>query len=119
MYKPKIIYLVLIILPLLLINSCSNPAGPDLIAYEIANPPVITGIVITGQDSPESFKTLGKPNERPYVIVNSVKYNISGLYPNPTSSSVSFFIYVPKSIKISIWVVVFYCTYRNFLVRPD
>ncbi len=115
MYKIKIIYLLFSILPIFLINSCNNPAGPNLIANALASPPIISGIIITGYDSPDPIGVLGKPNEKsslPSSVFNKKSSNspargcqVETPFPNPADGITYIFFSLPHEAKISVWVV--------------
>ena len=93
--------------------SCNNPVSPDPIYYRIANPPVITGIIRTGPDSPEPLGIIGTPNEKSTLSYSGSpsnnalpnKYIMSSPFPNPTDYSTEIMYTLPVKSKISLWVV--------------
>ena len=92
--------------------SCDNSVSVDPVYYEISNPPIITGIVRTGEDSPTPLGTIGSPNEKTTLSYsgnsNSMlpnKFIMSSPFPNPTDYSTTIMFSLPIKSKISIWVV--------------
>lgn len=107
----------ILFITLLLLYSCDNPVNQDPVYYQISNPPIITGIVRTGPDSPEPLGIIGSPNEKSSISINKVSsttniassipqnFKMSPLYPNPTNGSVDIRYSLPYKSNISIWVV--------------
>jgi hypothetical protein len=81
--------------------SCSNPVSPDPIAYYIANPPIITGIVRTGETDPSPLGIIGTPNPKSQLR----NYHMEAPYPNPTASGSKIYYAIPEDTYISIWIV--------------
>lgn len=96
--------------------SCNESAiEPDPSFFILSNPPVITGIVITGESSPEPLGVWGEPNEKGSFDNGYGKsqdgesipkgYSMISPFPNPTSDGFSLFYSLPVKTNVSIWIV--------------
>ena len=112
-YNYKFLLLPLLFVPMIF-YSCSSPTSADPILTEIAYPPVITGIVVTGPDSPIELGTIGNPNGKLSLPFNGNLNNsqpipqvfrIFNLFPNPASNGTSILYSLPEKSLVSIWVV--------------
>ncbi len=101
--------LFIIFLPVLF-SSCKQSSNP--VAYEIANTPIITGILVTGPDSPYPLRIIGTPNEKSTLTYNGPpdnklphRYSIEPPYPNPAYNGTNIRFTLPVQSNISLWVV--------------
>ncbi len=104
--------LIIAVLFLLVLNSCTDPVTPS--PYYIDTPPVITGIVVTGESSPEPLGVWGVPNEKGTLkledgccnvqyVVNY--YRLDSPYPNPTSDLFRINYALPVRTTVSVLLV--------------
>jgi hypothetical protein len=103
---------IIIFLFFFILNSCKNSASLSPIAYEMANPPIITGIIRTTPEGPFPIGTWGKPIEKGSLPFDGQpapgipsEYMMDALYPNPTDGAVIIRYILPVRTNISCWVV--------------
>ena len=101
MKKYKLLIIILTSFFLLTINSCRNSVSTDPISRFIMDPPVITGIVVTGESSPEFLSTWGIPNDKQNFDRNTIGIPS----PNPTSGSTTIHYWIASDTFISIWII--------------
>lgn len=107
---------ILIITTLFVLISCSNPTEENGYFYIGSDIPVIKGIIITGEDSPEPFGLLGVPNEKSKIEFKSNDTNEFGSaipnttaiyspFPNPFNFSTQIAFSLNRKAHVKVWIV--------------
>ncbi|MCI0696981.1 hypothetical protein L0337_33870 [candidate division KSB1 bacterium] len=89
----------------ILFFACRGTNDPTPFFSPELDGPVVTGLIITGEDSPEPLASWGKPSE---PRDPNGRLAISTPYPNPNNGSAFVQFQLNESMRIDMWVVMAY-----------
>lgn len=95
--------LFLSVLILLSLNSCNNSTEPSVFNNIDYETPVVPGLILTSEVSPEPIGTWRNPHSPNHN--NESSYFLSTPHPNPTSSDVTLYYAIGIETRVSLWLV--------------
>lgn len=81
--------------------SCTSD---NPIQYEGSILPIVTGLRLTREDTPEEVAVWGKPGyESPNLGRGIQEFTVSNIFPNPAAFTTKFIVALPQSGELKIW----------------